>query len=80
MREYLLYHRHAADDCAASAAAWKAFASPLRGMPALSTCLYGAHELWWQVSATDPAEALSRLPRFVAARTVAIRVVALATP
>jgi hypothetical protein len=80
MRDYLLYHRHGADDCAASAAAWTAFDSPLRGQSAWSTCAYGAHELWWHVTATDAADAIGRLPRFVASRTIAIRVAPLPTP
>jgi hypothetical protein len=39
-----------------------------------SSCLAGGHGLWWRVEASDPAGALSLLPRFVAERTVAIQV------
>jgi len=69
MAHYLLHHRHEPAQCAATFAAWKGFESPLRHGRALSTCLFGDHELWWRVEARDRVAALALLPRFVAART-----------
>lgn len=69
MPDFLLHHRHSADECAASFAAWKGFTSPLRGRPALCTCLTARHEIWWWVAVGDPQQALALLPDFVAERT-----------
>ena len=80
MNHYLLYHRHASSDCAASFAAWNAFSSELRGAAAMSTCAYGGHEIWWSAEAADVRAALTLLPNYVAGRTLAIRVKPLSTP
>jgi nanoRNase/pAp phosphatase (c-di-AMP/oligoRNAs hydrolase) len=80
MNHFLLYHRHAAGDCAASFAAFKCFASDLRGTSAMSTCAHNAHEVWWFVEAADVAAALAMLPGFVATRTVAVRVSPVVVP
>jgi hypothetical protein len=74
MQLFLLHHRHEPQECAAAFAAWQGFDSPLRHGRVPSTCLAGGHELWWQVSATNPVAALALLPRFVAERTTPIRV------
>jgi hypothetical protein len=55
-------------------AAWECFASELRGGDALSSCAFGAHEIWWQVDAGDVSRALALLPPFVGRRTLVIRV------
>jgi hypothetical protein len=80
MQEFLLYHRHSPIDCAAAFASWNGFHSPLRGTSTCSTCSFGAHEIWWNVAAADDREALAKLPKFVAARTVAIRVAPIEVP
>lgn len=80
MNHYLLYHRHASSDCAASFAAWNAFASEMRGAEAMSTCVHGAHEIWWLTEATDVRAALAVLPNYVAERTLAIRVEPITIP
>jgi hypothetical protein len=80
MHEFLLYHRHSPHDCAATFAAWNGFRSPLRGTSTRSTCSFGAHEIWWNVTAVDDREALANLPRYVAGRTVAIRVAPIEVP
>jgi hypothetical protein len=80
MPEYVLYHRHAPTDCAASFAAWSGFSSPLRRVSAPATCRFGAHEIWWTVTADDAGDALALLPRFVSSRTIAIRVATIETP
>ena len=69
MPTFLLHHRHAPVDCAASFAAWLGFASPLRHEPAASTCLAGGHAVWWRVEAADAAAARALLPPYVADRT-----------
>jgi hypothetical protein len=69
---FLLHHRHAPGECAVAYAAWNGFASPLRHHPTLSSCLEGGHEIWWQVTAGSPGEALGLLPPYVGARTEAI--------
>jgi hypothetical protein len=74
MPTYLLQHRHRPDECEAAFAAWQGFASPLRGSSALSTCLEGAHELWWVIPARDSTAVIELLPRFVAERSSVTRV------
>ena len=80
MPSYLLSHRHSPDECGASVAAWRGFASPLRGAATLASCQFGGHQVWWQVDAAHPEEALGLLPRFVADRSEAIRVTELLLP
>lgn len=72
MPTYLLHHSHQPDECQAAHFAWKGFSSPLRGKAALSSCLLGEHETWWQVEATTSDEALALLPAYVAQRTTPI--------
>lgn len=74
MPEFILHHRHEADDCAAAFAAWRGFASPLRGRSTTSSCLAGDHDVWWRVTASGVPAALDLLPRFVAERTRVARV------
>lgn len=74
MPTFLLQHRHPAHECDAAFAAWEGFASPLRRATVDSTCLAGGHSLQWRVEAADAGAALALLPRFVAARTVAVEV------
>ena len=74
MPDYVLHHRHRAEECPVAYAAWHGFASPLRRQPAPSTCLAGGHAIWWRVEAPDQHSALALLPRFVAARTEPIEV------
>jgi hypothetical protein len=74
MKQYMLYHRHAAGDCATSFAAWNGFHSSLRRTTARSTCAFGGHEIWWAVTAETEQQALANLPAYVAGRTLAVRV------
>ena len=71
---FVLHHIHDPDECAASFAAWSGFDSPLRHLPASSTCLTGGHCLLWRVEARSRDDALALLPPFVAARTEAVEV------
>jgi hypothetical protein len=74
MSQFILHHRHQASECAAVFAAWSGFASPLRGQAAVGSCLFGDHQIWWEVEAATEHAALDHLPWYVAARTTAIRV------
>jgi hypothetical protein len=80
MPVYLLEHRHAAAECGAVFAAFNAFDSPLRRQSTTASCHYGGHRIWWEVEAATEAEALERLPRYVAERTTATRVRAIEIP
>lgn len=55
-------------------ASFSGFASPLRHQPALASCAWGGHEIWWEVTADSAEAALGQLPRYVAERTEATRV------
>ena len=74
MNQYVLYHRHAAGDCAACFAAWNGFRSDLRRTTTSSTCAFGGHEIWWILTAQNDRAALANLPGFVADRTIAVRI------
>lgn len=80
MTQFLLQHRHDPAECEASFAAWQGFESPLRHGTTISTCLAGGHRLWWCVEAPDEAAALAHLPAYLAERTEAVRVRAVAIP
>ncbi len=55
-------------------AAVNALDSPLRARPAVASCHYGGHQVWWEVDAATEEDALAQLPAYVAVRTTAIRV------
>lgn len=80
MPRFLLEHAHSAPECGAVFAAFKAFDSPLRRGMTVSSCDFGTHRIWWDVEAACPAAALALLPRYVAERTIAIRVGDVRTP
>ena len=69
---FMLHHRHEPTECPAVFAAWRGFASPLRHQPALGSCLFDDHQIWWSVEADSADDALGRLPWYVAVRTSAI--------
>jgi hypothetical protein len=52
----------------------------LRGYVATSTCKWGDHQIWWDLDAVDEAEAISYLPRYIAERSVALRIGEVAIP
>ncbi|MFF5083961.1 hypothetical protein ACFY36_43500 [Actinoplanes sp. NPDC000266] len=74
MPVFLLHNRHGAADCGVVFAAFRGFASPLRGTAALASCRGGGHEIWWLATAPDEPAALGQLPPFVAATSTATRV------
>jgi hypothetical protein len=80
MPRFLLHHRHQPGECAAAFASWRGFASPLRRGSAVGACHFGDHQLWWDVEASTPSEALDQLPWYVAERSTAIRVTEVAIP
>ncbi len=82
MPSFMLDHRHAPRECGVVFASFNAFDSPLRHSMARGSCNYGTpvHRIWWEVEAETEDEALSRLPRYVAERTTAVRVTSLRTP
>jgi hypothetical protein len=80
MPRFLLEHRHTAAECGAVFAAFNAFDSPLRRLPATGSCHFGDHRIWWDVEASTAAEALARLPSYVADRTTASPVRAIEIP
>ena len=80
MPRFLLEHAHSAPECGAVFASFKAFDSPLRHEPAVGSCDFGTHRIWWDVEAASASDALALLPRYVALRTTAIRVGDVRTP
>jgi hypothetical protein len=80
MSQFILHHRHHSSECPVVFAAWSGFASPLRGKVAVGSCLFGDHQIWWEVEADTERAALNHLPWYVAARTSAIRVGKVAIP
>jgi hypothetical protein len=74
MSRFLLEHAHSARECGVVFASFKAFDSPLRHEAATASCDFGNHRIWWDVEAPTAAEALAKLPRYVAERTTATRV------
>jgi hypothetical protein len=80
MPRFLLEHRHTAAECGAVFAAFNAFDSPLRHQSTTASCHYGGHRIWWEVDAATEADALARLPLYVAVRTTAFPVRATEIP
>ena len=80
MPRFVLEHTHTARECGVVFASFKGFQSPLRHCVAIGSCDFGTHRIWWDVEAATAADALARLPRYVADRTVAIRVGDVETP
>lgn len=72
MPQFLLHHRHAADECGVAFASFRGHPSPLRRTTAACSCLAGGHEVWWFVDAATADEALDQLPHYVARRATAI--------
>lgn len=74
MARYLLHHRHEPAECGVVFTAFKGHDSRLRHRPALSSCAFGDHAIWWVVDSESEADALALLPFFVARRSTALRV------
>jgi hypothetical protein len=74
MPRYLVQHRHESHECGIAFASFNGHDSSLRHRPALASCRWGGHAVWWTVDAASEAEALGLLPFFVAERSTATRV------
>src|SRR3954447_21576029 len=80
MPRYLLHHRHPPRECGAVFASFTGHDSPLRHTPTTASCLFGGHEIWWQVTADSKQSALAPLPFYVAARPPAVPAADVETP
>jgi hypothetical protein len=80
MARFLLHHRHDARECGPAFASFRGHESPLRRRPALGSCRYGGHDLWWVVTAGSRDEALALLPSYVALRTTATAIAEVVIP
>lgn len=80
LAKFLLSHHHRPEECRHVYAAWNGFASPLRRNRAMSSCASGTHAIFWTVEAIDERTALAQLPPYVAERTAASEVRAVAIP
>ena len=74
--QFVVSHRHGAEECGVAFAAWRGFDSPLRHSSALATCANGAadgddHMLLWTVEAGSESAALAQLPPWLAERAEA---------
>jgi hypothetical protein len=74
MARFLIHHRHEPRECGVVFASFRGQDTPLRRRPALASCSYGGHAIWWAVDAHDEQEALALLPFFVAQRATVTRV------
>jgi hypothetical protein len=80
MARYLLHHSHQPHECGVVFAAFKGHSSTLRHQPALASCAFGGHTIWWDVEATSQEQALTMLPFYLAERTTATRVTPVQIP
>jgi hypothetical protein len=80
MPRYLLHHRHLPHECGATFASFKGHDSPLRHRPTMASCLFGGHEIWWDVTAGSSHGALALLPSYVATRTEVVSIAAVEIP
>ncbi|MFL5844444.1 MAG: hypothetical protein ACJ762_07095 [Solirubrobacteraceae bacterium] len=74
MPRYLLHHEHRPEECGVVFASFNGHESPLRHMTTTASCLFGGHDIWWEVEARTEAEALLLLPLYVAQRTTVTEV------
>jgi hypothetical protein len=80
MPRYLDHHRHDPHECGVAFASFKGTESALRHRPALASCVFGDHAIWWTVDARDEQDARQRLPFFVAERSTLTRVADVVIP
>lgn len=74
MAQFVLHHRHEAEQCGVAFSAFKGHDSPLRHRPTLASCRSGGHQIWWTVHTGDAQDALDLLPYYVAERTTVSQV------
>jgi hypothetical protein len=80
MPRYVLHHVHRPQDCGVAFASFTGHDSPLRHRPAIASCRFGGHAIWWEVRASSEQAALGLLPFYVAQRTVVSEVAAVDIP
>jgi hypothetical protein len=80
MPQFLVHHHHAPEQCGVAFASFKGVESAVRHRPALASCAFGGHAIWWTVDARDEQEALRGLPFFVAERSTVVRVAHVVIP
>ena len=80
MPRFLVHHRHAPHECGIAYVSFKGCDSTVRHRPAIASCAFGGHAIWWTVEARDAEQALSDLPFFVAQRSAATRVAEIVVP
>jgi hypothetical protein len=52
----------------------------VRHLPAIASCAFGGHAMWWTVDAPDAQAALGDLPFFIARRASATQVAEVVVP
>ena len=71
---------HEPRECGVAYASFKGCGSSVRHLPAIASCAFGGHAIWWTVYARDAQAALSDLPFFVAQRSSATQVAEVVVP
>ena len=69
MPRFLIHHQHGPQECGVAYASFKGSGSSVRHLPAIASCAFGGHAIWWTVEAPSEQEALRQLPFFVAQRS-----------
>jgi hypothetical protein len=80
MSRFLVHHRHEPRECDVAFASFRGTESALRHLPALASCAFGGHAIWWTVDARDEQDARHHLPFFVAQRSTVTRVADVVIP
>ena len=80
MPRFLIHHQHEPRECGVAYASFKGCGSSVRHLPAIASCAFGGHAIWWTVDARDAQAALSDLPFFVAQRSSATKVAEVVVP
>jgi hypothetical protein len=80
MPRFLVHHRHEPHECGVAFASFRGTDSALRQQPALASCAFGDHAIWWTVEVRDEQDARQQLPFFVAERSTVTRVADVVIP
>jgi hypothetical protein len=80
MPRFLVHHRHEPHKCGVAFASFRGTESASRHQPALASCAFGGHAIWWTVDARDEQDARHHLPFFVAQRSTVTRVADVVIP
>jgi hypothetical protein len=80
MPRFLVHHHHEPRECGIAFAAFRGHDSALRRRPAVASCAFGGHAIWWEVEAASERDARGLLPYFVARRSTVTRVTDVVIP